>query len=108
MMVEKKGKLASPLEPLNRILEYNGEIMRQMMENYRDSGGEILDSRIFQAQKMTMEALKTMKEFSPAAKRFEKDEEIRANLAIEIVKEQMKRQPELRARVARKILAKDS
>lgn len=103
-IIEKEGELTNPVKHLDRILEYNCEIQNRMMQNYNDSDGEILDSRLWKAQKMILEAIKLKNDMDPTTKEKELQREMQAEAALHVAKRMIDQDPELRARVAAGIL----
>lgn len=85
----KNTKLVNmPLE-LMKSLTYLAELENRVMQNWEDSKGEILDTRIAQWIKLKLDVIKSLHDMDPNTKREEIEMEKRAELALALAKKQM-------------------
>ena len=80
------------LNELRKIVSFDAELQRQILTNFMDSNGEILDSRLFTIQKIIIEAAKMLKELDPDIKRQELEMNAKAELALEIFRKRIKKE----------------
>jgi len=99
-----RANLAAPniREHLSHILFYDSDIQERMLHNFEDSNWEVLDPRLFTVQKMILETAKLLKEIDPVENTQKLQREKMADLALEVAKQQLKEDPEMRAEIAKR------